>query len=76
MFNNKTIGVLRVKTLRQRQDGQPLTDDIFKYIILNENIWISIKISLKHAPQGPSDKKSVLIQVMAWRGTDNTPYVK
>ena len=27
-----------------------LADDIFKYIFLNENFWISIKISLKFVP--------------------------
>ena len=34
-------------TLRQRQDGRHFPDDIFKCIFLNENVWISIKISLK-----------------------------
>ena len=28
-------------------------DDILKRIFLNENVWISIKISLKFAPKGP-----------------------
>ena len=27
--------------------------DIFKCIFSNENVWISIKISLKFVPQGP-----------------------
>ena len=32
-----------------------LADDIFKCIFLNENLGISIKISLKFIPISPSD---------------------
>ena len=32
-----------------------LTDDIFNRILFNENVWISIKISLKFVPKGPID---------------------
>ena len=53
-------------TLRQRQNGRHFTDDIFKCIILNENVWILIKISLKFVPWGPINNKTVLIQTMAW----------
>ena len=42
-----------VNTLRLRQNGHHFPDDIFKCIFLNENIWISIKISLKFVPKGP-----------------------
>ena len=41
-------------------------DDIFKHIFLNENVKISILISLKFVPKGPIDNKSALVQVMAW----------
>ena len=34
-------------TLRPRQDGRHFPDDIFKCIFLNENVWISLTISLK-----------------------------
>ena len=37
-------------TLRPRQCGRHFADDILKCIFLNENIWISIKISLKSVP--------------------------
>ena len=33
-------------TLRLRQNGRHFADDIFKRIFLNENVWISPKISL------------------------------
>ena len=36
-----------INTLRPRQNGRHFANDIFKYIFLNENVWISLKISLK-----------------------------
>ena len=39
---------------------------MFKCIFLNENIWISIKISLKFVPRGPNNNILALIQIMAW----------
>ena len=50
-----------------------LADDIFKCIFLDENVRISIKISLKFVPKGPTDNKSALVQVMAWRRTGAKP---
>ena len=41
-------------------------DDIFKHSFMNENVKISIRISLKFVPKGPIDNKSALVQVMAW----------
>ena len=49
------------------------TDDILKSIFLNENDWIPIQISLKFVPRSPIDNKPALVQVMAWRGTDDKP---
>ena len=43
----------RVNTLRPRRNGQHFADDIFKRNFFNENVWISIKISLKFVPKGP-----------------------
>ena len=42
-------------TLRPRQNGRRFADDTFKRIFLNENVRISIKISLKFVPEGPID---------------------
>ena len=42
----------RFNTLRPTQKYRHFTDDIFKCIFLNENVWISINISLKFAPKG------------------------
>ena len=55
-----------VNTLRPRQDGRHFPDDIFKCIFLNENMWISIKISLKFLPKSPITNITALVQIMAW----------
>ena len=39
---------------------------ISKRIFLNENVWISIKISLKFVHQGPINDIPALVQIMAW----------
>ena len=39
--------------------------DIFKCIFLHENIWSSIKISLKGIPKGLINNIPVLVQIMA-----------
>ena len=54
-------------TLRPRQNGRHFPVDIFKCISLNENLWISIKISLKFVPKGPINKIPALVQMRAWR---------
>ena len=55
-----------INTLRLRQDGRHFSDDIFKYIFLNGNISIEIKISLKFAPKGPINNIPALVQIRAW----------
>ena len=37
-------------TLRPRQNGHHFADDIFKCIFFNENVWISLKITLRIVP--------------------------
>ena len=49
------------------------TDNISKCIFLNENVKISIHISLKFVPMGSNDDKSALVQAMAWCGTGDKP---
>ena len=62
-----------VNTLRPRQDGCQFPDDIFKCIFLNENISISIAISLKFVPKGPINNIAALVQIMAWRWLGDKP---
>ena len=56
-----------INTLRPRQNGRHFADAIFKWIFLNENVWIPIKISLKFVPQCPINNIPALVQIMAWR---------
>ena len=53
-------------TLKPRQNGRHFADDIFKWIFLNENVWIPIKFSVKFVPQGPINNIPALVQIMAW----------
>ena len=50
-----------------------LADDTFKYKFVNENISISIKISLKFVPKGPINNIPALVQIMAWRRPGDEP---
>ena len=54
-----------LNTLRLRQNGRHLADDIFKCISLNENVWITIMMSLKFVPGDPVDNIPALVQIMA-----------
>ena len=60
-------------TLRPRQNGPHFPDDIFKCIFLNENVWISIKISLNFVPRGPINNIPASVQIMAWRWPGDKP---
>ena len=62
-----------VNTLRPRQDGRNFTDDIFKCISLDENVWIPINISLKFVPKGPVNNIPTLVQIIAWRRPGDKP---
>ena len=50
-----------------------LADVIFKPILLNENVWISIKISLNFVAKDPNVNKLALLQVMTCRRTGDKP---
>ena len=41
-----------LNTLRPKQNGRHFTDDIFNCIFLDENVWITINISLKIVHKG------------------------
>ena len=60
-------------TLRPIQDGCQFPGDIFKCIFLNENISISIEISLNFLPKGPIYNIPALVQIMAWRRRGDKP---
>ena len=62
-------------TLRPRQNGHHFPDNIFKYIFLNENVQISIKISLKFVSMGSINNIPALNQIMAWPRSGDKPLI-
>ena len=62
-----------LNTLRPNQNGRHFPDNSFRCIFLNENVWISIKISLKFVPKGPIANNPALVQIIAWRRTGDKP---
>ena len=60
-------------TFKPRQNGCHFADDTFKPIFLNENMRISIKISLKIVPNVPINNIPALVQIMAWRRPGDKP---
>ena len=62
-----------INTLRPRQNGRRFADDTFTRIFLNENVRISIKISLKFVPKGPINNNPALVQIMARRRSGDKP---
>ena len=54
-------------TLKPRRNIRHFADDIFKYICINENVWILNTIWLKFVPKGSIDNNTELVQIMASR---------
>ena len=55
------------------QNGRHFADDMFKCIFLNENFWISNKISLKYVPWDLMNTMWALVQIMAWHHPGDRP---
>ena len=60
-------------SLRRRRNRRHIADDSFKCIFWNENVWLSIKISLKFVPRHPINIIQALVQILAWRRPVNKP---
>ena len=58
-----------INTVRRTQNGCHFPDNIF----LNENVWISIKVSLKFFPKGQIYNIPSLVQMMAWHRPGDKP---
>ena len=71
-----TNHILIINTLSLRQNGCHFPEDILKWIFLNENVLISIKISLKFVPNGPINIITALVQIMTWRRPGDKPLSK
>ena len=50
-----------------KQNGRAFADDIFKCILLLQNVWMSLKISLMFEPKVWINNIPALVQIMAWR---------
>ena len=60
-------------TLRPRQNGSHFAADIFKCIFLNENVWISLMISLKFIAKVWINNIPSYVQRMDWCWPGNKP---
>ena len=61
------VRLARINSFSPGQNDRHSADDIFKCIILNDKLCISIGIPLMFGPKGPIDGNLALVQVMAWR---------
>ena len=59
--NNPSLELIPFNSSPPGQNGHHFANDIFNYVFLNENVWISIKISLKFVPKGPIDNNIGLV---------------
>ena len=57
---------LHFNKLKLRQNDWHFTDNNFKCIFLNENAWISLKISLRFVPKIQINNNPALVQIMTW----------
>ena len=62
-----------INSLRPRQNRRHFADDIFKCFFLNENEWISLRISPKFVPKVRINNIPSLVQIMAWRRPGDKP---
>ena len=62
-----------INLLRPRQNDLDFAGDIYKWIFLNENVRIFIKIWLKFVLKSPVDNIPALVQMMAWHRPGNKP---
>ena len=62
-----------LQVLKPRRSRRHFAGDIFKYIFLNGNVWISIKFHWNFFPKGPSNNIPALAQIMAWRRQGTKP---
>ena len=63
----------KVNTLRPRRNERHFAEDIFKRIFFNENVWISIKMSLKFVSNDPINNIPALVHIMARRRSGDKP---
>ena len=73
IYSHSQVSIIVINTLRPRQNGRHFADYVFKCILLNENVWILLQISLNFVPKGPVNNIPSSIQIMAWRWPGDKP---
>ena len=63
-------------TFRPRQNVRHLANEIFRCILINQKVGISIIVSLKFVPKGPIKNIPALVQILAWRGPGDKPFLE
>ena len=62
-----------LNSLRPRWNVRHFSDDIFKCVFVNEDIWISISILLQYVRKGRINNTPALVHIMAWRRPGDKP---
>ena len=62
-----------LNTFRPSRNGRHFADDTFNCIFVNENIWMSIRISLQFVSKGPINNIPAMVLIMAWRLPGDKP---
>ena len=70
---NSHCNISLLNTLRPGQNGCHFAVGVFTCIFMNENIWISLKISLKIFPRVSINNIPALAQIIAWHLPCNKP---
>ena len=65
--------LLVINILRPRQNCCHFIDNILKCILLNKNVCILFKVSLKFVPKFPITSIPALVQTIAWRRPSSKP---
>ena len=65
--------IICVNTLGPTQNSRHFAGDVFKWIFLNGNVWILLKILLKFIPQVLFNNLPALVQIMSWRRLGDKP---
>ena len=58
---------------QREANGHRFADDLLNCIFLNENVWISINISLKFGFKDPINNIPALARIMVWHRPGNKP---
>ena len=69
----KIMSICIIKHWYLTQNSQRFPDGISKSIFVNENVHISIKISLQSVPKQPNTNIPELVRIMAWCWSGDKP---